>query len=75
MLPGGRIGDQAFIEDSLAGMKVDTFRDLFGERSIASWKVHVRAQGFDGSEAAVAFHGSEKPHNLQHIGWIAEAWK
>lgn len=74
VLPGGRIGDQALIEDSLTNRHVDTFRDLFGERSIASWKVHVRDQGFDGSEAVVAFHGSEKPQNLQHIEWIRNAW-
>jgi hypothetical protein len=72
-LPGGRIGDQAFIEDRVG--PVDTFRDLFGERSIASWKVHVRdGGGRDGSEAVVAFHGSEKPHRLQHIEWIRDAW-
>ncbi len=73
----GRIGDQAWIEDCLydPGQPVDTFRDLFGERSIASWKVHVRdGGGLDGSEAVVAFHGSEKPHRLQHIEWIRDAW-
>lgn len=73
----GRIGDQAAIEDFLnkRGEHVDTFRDLFGERSIASWKVHVRdGGGLNGSEAVVAFHGSEKPHNLQHIKWIRDAW-
>jgi hypothetical protein len=72
----GRIGDQAWIED-IAGDcigPIDTFRNLFGERSIASWKVHVRDHGLDGSEAVVAFHGSEKPHKLQHIEWIRNAW-
>jgi hypothetical protein len=70
----GRIGDQAWIEDYLDEWPPDTFRDLFGERSVASWKVHVRDHGLVGSEAVVAFHGSEKPHQLQHIDWIRDAW-
>lgn len=72
---GKRIGDQAAIEDCMIakGQKVDTFRDLFGERSIASWKVHCR-DGLNGDEAAVAFHGRKKMDNLLNIDWIKENW-
>lgn len=72
---GQRIGDQAMIEDCMIakGQKVDTFRDLFGERSIASWKVHCR-DGLNGDEAAVAFHGRRKMDDLLHIDWIKENW-
>lgn len=76
--PDRRIGDQAFIEDVLAaeGVKVTQFASLFCERAIASWKVHVRGKGLDGSEAVVACHGSQKPDTLarQHK-WIADAWQ
>lgn len=71
---GRRIGDQAFIEDCMTDQKVDTFRDLFGERSIASWKVHCR-DGLRGDEAAVAFHGARKMPDLLHIDWIRDAWR
>jgi hypothetical protein len=71
---GKRIGDQAFIEDCKAGQHVDTFRDLFGERSIASYKVHCR-KGLHGDEAAVAFHGALKQPDLLHIDWIKEQWR
>ena len=70
---GNRIGDQAFIEDCMAGLKVDTFRDLFGERSIASWKVHCR-DGLQGDEAAVAFHGRIKQPDLLSVDWIRKNW-
>lgn len=71
----GRIGDQAFCEDVLIaeGVRVETFRDLFGERSIASYKVHCLG-GLSGSEAVVAMHGQPKPHELQHIEWIRKNW-
>jgi hypothetical protein len=70
-----RIGDQAFIEDNLnaAGDKIETFRDLFGERSIASYKVHRCESGPPSGAAAVAFHGSPKPCDLTN-GWVAKAW-
>lgn len=71
----GRIGDQAFIEDCLSnrGMTVDTFRDLFGERSIASYKVHDCQKAPPPDAAAVAFHGFPKPHHLTS-GWVADQW-
>ncbi len=74
LLAGGRIGDQAFIEDCLKGrnVKVDTFRDLFGERSIASYKVHQCESGPPADAAVVSFHGFPKPHQLG--GWVAEQW-
>jgi hypothetical protein len=74
-LPGGRIGDQAFIEDqlNLDGAYVETFRDLFGERSIASYKVHRCENEPPNDAAAVAFHGSPKPHEISR-GWVPKTW-
>jgi len=69
------IGDQGFIETHLRAksVKVDTFRDLFGERSIASYKVHKCADAPPKDAAAVAFHGRPKPHQIT-TGWVADAW-
>lgn len=71
-----RIGDQAFIEDVLhtSGRKIQFFKDRFGERSIASYKVHCKDTGLDGTESVVAFHGSLKPDQLLHVDWIRENW-
>ena len=67
----GRVGDQAFIEDRTSG--ADTFRDLFGERSIASYKVH-HCQAVPPADAAVvAFHGRPKPHEIT-TGWVPKLW-
>lgn len=78
VLPGrdGRIGDQAFIGDQFGefGIRPDTFRDLFGERSIASYKVHRCEQAPPADAAVVAFHGRPKPMDFQR-GWVAEAWR
>lgn len=76
-LPSGRIGDQAFIEDCLHDTEfqgADTFRDLFGERSIASYKVHECQIAPPADAAAVSFHGFPKPHDLK-TGWVAATWK
>lgn len=75
--PDDRIGDQAFIEDCLngAGHKIDIFRDRFGERSVASYKVHCQKDGLDGTEAVVAFHGSLKPDQLGHVDWVRRNWE
>lgn len=72
-LPGGRIGDQAFCEDVLSSHPVSTFRDLFGEKSVASYKVHC-ANGLSGEETVVSFHGSPKQDRLLHVDWIRENW-
>lgn len=72
-LPGGRIGDQAFIEDYLDEWPPDTFRDLFGERSIASYKVHKCHDAPPADAAVVSFHGRPKPHEIK-TGWIRDAW-
>jgi len=70
-----RIGDQAFIEDEFArfGKKPDTFRDLFGERSIASYKVHGCENAPPADAAAVAFHGKPKPCDIK-TGWVSTTW-
>lgn len=71
--PGNRIGDQAFLEDNLDPSEVDTFRDLFGERSIASYKVH-KCQDLPPADAAVvSFHGIPKPSDI-YSGWVLKAW-
>jgi hypothetical protein len=69
------IGDQGFIEDQLKarGIKADTFRDLFGETSIASYKVHKCKLAPARGAVAVAFHGRPKPHEILD-GWVAAAW-
>lgn len=71
----GRIGDQAFIEDNLiaAGDRVETFRDLFGDRSIASYKVHHCENAPPADAAVVAFHGRPKPDEIK-TSWVAKAW-
>jgi hypothetical protein len=69
----GRVGDQAFIEDCLAEWPPDTFRDLFGERSIASYKVHQCQDAPPADAAVVAFHGRPKPCDLK-TGWVPEQW-
>lgn len=71
----GKVGDQAFIEDWMRahGQRVETFRDLFGERSIASYKVHKCEQGPPAGAAVVAFHGQPKP-NAFSTGWVKEQW-
>lgn len=69
-----RIGDQAFIEDVQAdrGVRIEAFRDLFGERSIASFKVHARDR-IPADTAAVAFHGKPKMHEAH--GWARKMWE
>jgi hypothetical protein len=71
-----RIGDQAFIEEHLAatGVKIDTFRDLFGEHSIASYKVHECAKAPPRGASVVAFHGKPKPSDIT-TGWVPTAWQ
>lgn len=69
-----RIGDQAFIEDiqQANGVAIETFRDLFGEMSIASYKEHAR-EAVPAGAAAVAFHGRPKPPDAG--GWVTGAWR
>lgn len=71
----GRIGDQAFIEDTLValGARWDTFQRLLGPKAIVSYKVHgcrlERPQG----ASVVCFHGKPKQHECG--GWAQEAWE
>lgn len=69
------IGDQAFIETHLENleMKPVTFMGLFGERTIASYKVHECHAAPPVDAVAVAFHGKPKPHQITS-GWVAERW-
>lgn len=76
MLPSeGRIGDQAFIEDQFAafGVKADTFRDVCGARSVASYKVDKCQDAPPDGAAVVAFHGTPKPHEIK-TGWVPKTW-
>lgn len=71
----GRIGDQAFIEDMFCryGQRPDCFRDLFGEQSIASYKVHSCKDAPPPGASVVAFHGLPKPDAIS-TGWVPLAW-
>lgn len=72
----GRIGDQAFIEDEFAryGERPETFRDIFGEWSIASYKVHQCQNAPPTDAAVVAFHGRPKPDEIT-TGWVPREWR
>lgn len=72
----GYIGDQAFIEHHLKsnGVKVEMFKDLFGPKSVASYKVHRCFAAPPKGASIVAFHGRPKPHQLND-GWVAETWR
>ncbi len=73
--PDVGIGDQAFCEDQmhLTGHRVDTFRDLFGVRSIASYKVDRCQDGPPADAAVVCFHGFPKQHQIA-TGWVPKLW-
>lgn len=66
--PGGRIGDQAMIEDV---MRDDA--GTFETGLVASWKRDCRG-GVPAGAVAVSFHGRRKQDDLMHIGWIRDAW-
>ena len=70
-----RVGDQGFIQDMMAKGRhhVDTFQDLFGEKAVASYKVHKCDKNPPREAFAVAFHGKPKPSDIR-VGWVAEAW-
>lgn len=70
------IGDQAFIEERFRKREIyiDTFRDLFGEKTIASYKVHKCQAAPPPEAAAVAFHGKPKPHEIAD-GWVKDTWQ
>lgn len=68
-----KIGDQAFIEDQLQanGTTPDSFRDLFGERTIASYKRHRCFDAPPPDAVAVTFHGLPKMHQTDSA-WVKE---
>jgi hypothetical protein len=69
--PGGRIGDQAFIEDALtdAGEEIRHWPGL----KVASFKDHSRHAPPVGA-SVVAFHGRPKP-NEYPSPWVRNAWR
>lgn len=69
--PGGRIGDQAFIEDALADMGHE-IRHWPG-LTVASFKDHAR-QCPPADCSVVAFHGRPKP-NQNPAPWVRDAWR
>ena len=74
--PDRLIGDQAFIEHHLLsiGLTPDTFKNLWGDDSIASYKVHKCDKRVPANAMAVAFHGRPKPHEITG-GWVPLKWK
>lgn len=68
-MPDGRIGDQAFIEDTLTmmGERIDTFRP----GRVVSFKRHARQAPPPGARV-VQFHGRPKPNEAS--GWPQKAW-
>lgn len=62
----GRIGDQAFIEDSCKGI------DTFEAGRVISYKKHAR-HCLPEDAAIVQFHGSPKPHEVKN-GWPNQLW-
>jgi hypothetical protein len=66
----GRIGDQAFIEDTV---QADTFRKLMGP-VIASYKCDNLQSGPPRNAAVCMFHGLPKMNQIT-TGWVPELWK
>lgn len=62
----GRIGDQAFIEDTASKL------NRFAPGLVASYKVHARNGPPEGA-AVVTFHGSPKPNDPM-AGWANQRW-
>lgn len=65
--PGGRIGDQAFIEDTVQA-------DTFPQGLVVSFKRDCAA-GIPAGAVAVSFHGRRKPQDLLNIEWVRDGWK
>jgi hypothetical protein len=66
----GRIGDQAFIEDTVPA---DTFRQLIGP-AIASYKCDGLQFGPPGNASLVMFHGAPKMDEISS-GWVRDTWE
>lgn len=66
----GRIGDQAFIEDTV---KADTFRDVIGP-VVTSYKCDRLFDGPPANASIVMFHGIPKMHEID-TGWVPRAWQ
>lgn len=64
---GGRIGDQAFIEDTVPAA-------TFPPGLVASFKRDCR-DGVPPGAVAVSFHGRRKPPDLLQIEWVRAAWE
>lgn len=67
--PGGRIGDQAFIEDVM-GSEAGTFEPGL----VASFKRDCQS-GIPAGASAISFHGRRKPPDLLNIEWVRDLWK
>lgn len=72
----GRIGDQAFIEDTLthAGHGIEQFRHVISDKFVASYKVDKCKQQPVNGSSIVAFHGRPKPQDIKS-GWVLDQWQ
>lgn len=67
---GGRIGDQAFIEDVLAANAVPIH--TFAAGQVVSWRKHAQ-NGPPPGARVVSFHGRRKMPEAR--GWATKAWE
>lgn len=65
-------GDQEFIETVIKG--ADLWQDMFPGK-IKSYKADYLEHAGPQGASVICFHGVPKPHNVEHVGWISEAWR
>lgn len=65
------LGDQGFIEKSIARPLVDILQDLYPSQFI-SYKEHAQ-NGLPAEAHIVVFHGQPKPHDIMD-GWVPHIW-
>lgn len=65
----GQVNDMEWIR----GFSPAVIDEIFPGR-VLSYKVHVAPRGL-GDARIVYFHGEQKPHQLQNVRWITEAWR
>lgn len=65
--------DMDWIRHLYGQKRIVAFDKLFPDQ-IVSYKAKVRRQGLSADTRIVYFHGELKPHELGHVGWIAQHW-
>lgn len=68
--PGGRVGDQAYTEDTLQAGGVTI--DVFAPRLVASYRKQA-ITGPPPGASVVTFHGKDKPDTI-NSEWVARTW-